>query len=165
FLSQTARVVYLMIRSGSLQHSMSRYLIQRIVEKSNILLMMHTEIVALDGADRLETLTWRNSLSGESGTEKIACLFSMIGAVPNSRWLKGCLALDEKSYVKTGPDLTKGELNEWKWPLSRTPLFLETSLPGVFAVGDIRSGSVKRVASAVGEGSIAISLVHRVLGE
>lgn len=165
FLSRTARLVYLVIRSGSLQQSMSQYLIQRIVEKSNIRLMTRTDIEALDGASRLETVTFRNNLSGETQTEKVACLFSMIGAIPNSKWLDGCLALDESGYVKTGPDLTREDLEQWKWPLTRTPLFLETSLPGVFAVGDIRSGSVKRVASAVGEGSIAISLVHRRLGE
>ena len=165
FLSRTARLVYLIIRSGSLQQSMSQYLIQRIVEKSNIRLMTHTDIDELDGESRLETVTFRNNLSGETQTEKVACLFSMIGAIPNSRWLDGCLALDDNGYVKTGPDLIREDLEQWKWPLSRMPLFLETSLPGVFAVGDIRSGSVKRVASAVGEGSIAISLVHRRLGE
>ncbi len=87
----------------------------------------------------------------------------MTGAAPNTDWLAGCLALDEKGFIKTGPDLSKDELAEARWPLARLPYLLETSLPGVFAVGDVRSGSIKRVASGVGEGSIAISFVHRVL--
>jgi thioredoxin reductase (NADPH) len=89
----------------------------------------------------------------------------MTGAMPNTGWLGGCLALDERAFVKTGPDLSPGELAAARWPLQRPPHLLETSLPGIFAVGDVRSGNVKRVASAVGEGSIAISFVHRALAE
>jgi thioredoxin reductase (NADPH) len=89
----------------------------------------------------------------------------MTGATPHTDWLKGCLALDSKGFVLTGHDLDRATLQELEWPLSRPPLLLETSLPGVFAVGDIRSGNVKRVASAVGEGSIAIHLVHQALAE
>jgi thioredoxin reductase (NADPH) len=165
FLSETANMVYLIIRSDSLDHSMSRYLIRRIEEKPNIKLLPQTEIVGLDGTNRLEQVQWRNKNTGETETQKIGNVFSMIGAIPNSTWLEECVALDEKSFVKTGPDLAKEDLSSCKWPLSRSPFMLETSLPGVFAVGDIRSGSVKRVASAVGEGSIAISMVHRVLAE
>ena len=89
----------------------------------------------------------------------------MMGAVPNTGWLKGCVTLDPKGFIKTGPDLTPDDLLVAKWPLARVPHLLETSLPGVFAVGDVRGGSVKRVASAVGEGSIAVSFVHQVLRE
>lgn len=89
----------------------------------------------------------------------------MAGAVPNTNWLNGCVALDEKGFIKTGPDLTRDELAEARWSLTRSPYLLETSLPGVFAVGDVRGGSLKRVASAVGEGSIAVAFVHRVLHE
>lgn len=165
FLSQTARQVYLIIRSDGLEHSMSRYLIRRIEENPKIKLLAQTEVTELEGSAGLEKVTWRNTNTAQSESHKIRALFSMIGATPHSKWLQGCLAMDKQGFVKTGPDLTKDELKEWNWPLSRSPLFLETSLPGVFAVGDIRSGSVKRVASAVGEGSIAVSLVHRVLAE
>jgi thioredoxin reductase (NADPH) len=87
----------------------------------------------------------------------------MMGAVPNTKWLEGCVALDDKGFIKTGSDLTPHDLDAARWPLPRPPYSLETSLPGVFAVGDVRSGSIKRVASAVGEGSIVVSFVHRVL--
>jgi len=165
FLSETARMVYLVVRSSSLESSMSRYLIQRIENSSKIELLTDTEISKLEGNDRLERVEWRNNKTGETKAQDVQHLFSMIGAIPNSQWLEKCLILDKRDFVKTGPDLSDQELKAWNWPLKRGPLLLETSLPGVFAVGDIRSGSVKRVASAVGEGSIAISLVHRVLAE
>ena len=125
----------------------------------------HTEIQALDGADHLENVTWRNNTTNEVETHSIRHLFTMAGAVPNTSWLKGCVALDAKGFIKTGPDLSAEDLAESKWPLQRPPHLLETSLPGVFAVGDVRAGNVKRVASAVGEGSITISFVHKVLHE
>ena len=165
FLSETARSVCLIIRSDNLDHSMSRYLIRRIADKPNIDLLTNTEIIGLGGIDRLKSIEWRNSRSGERESRNISAVFSMIGASPNSEWLEDCVALDDKSFVKTGPDISEQELLKWNWPLARPPFMLETSLPGVFAVGDIRSGSVKRVASAVGEGSIAISMVHRVIAE
>jgi thioredoxin reductase (NADPH) len=89
----------------------------------------------------------------------------MTGATPNSRWLGECVTLDAKGFIKTGPDLSPEDLSAARWPLARSPYLLETSLPGVFAIGDVRSGNIKRVASAVGEGSIAISFVHQVLKE
>jgi thioredoxin reductase (NADPH) len=92
-------------------------------------------------------------------------VFIMAGADPSTRWLEGCLALDSKGFIKTGADLSEEDLRNAEWPLGRRPLLLETSLPGVFAVGDVRGGNVKRVASAVGEGSISISFVHQVLSE
>ncbi len=144
---------------------MSRYLIRRIEETPNIELHTNTEVIALEGNDHLERVTWRNNQTGETESHNIAHLFSMTGAVPNSAWLGGCVACDAAGFIKTGLDLTTEDLANAKWPLSRPPYLLETSLPGVFAVGDIRGGNVKRVASAVGEGSIAVSFVHQVLAE
>jgi len=165
FLAETARRVHLLIRGGGLEDSMSRYLIRRIEETPAIAFRPHTEIQTLDGADHLENVTWRNNTTNEVESHHIRHLFSMAGAIPNTSWLKGCMALDAKGFIKTGPDLTAEDLTEAKWPLRRPPHLLETSLPGVFAVGDVRAGNVKRVASAVGEGSITISFVHKVLHE
>lgn len=165
FLSQMSRHVHVLIRSGHLAESMSRYLIRRIEDNSAITLHPHTEIVALEGEDRLERVRWRNSVSGEVETHEIQHVFLMTGASPNTRWLRGCVAMDDKGFIKTGSDVSPEELADARWPLSRKPYLLETSLPGVFAVGDVRSGNVKRVASAVGEGSISIHLVHKALQE
>ena len=121
--------------------------------------------IRLIGNDHLETVEWRNNKTGEVEKHSITALFSMIGAVPNSDWLGGCITCDEAGFIKTGSDLSPEELEHAHWPLSRPPYLLETSLPGVFAVGDVRAGNVKRVASAVGEGSIAVSFVHQVLAE
>jgi thioredoxin reductase (NADPH) len=165
FLAQTTRRVYVLVRSDGLAKTMSRYLIRRIEETPNIELRTNTEVVALEGSDHLERVIWRNNQTRQTESRNIPHLFSMTGAVPNSGWLGGCVASDEAGFIKTGLDLTPEELAKTKWPLSRPPYLLETSLPGVFAVGDIRAGNVKRVASAVGEGSIAVSFVHQVLAE
>jgi len=143
---------------------MSRYLIRRIEENPKIVVRTRTEIVGLEGGDHLDSVTWRDG-SGKTETRPIRHVFLMLGAVPNTRWLEGCLAVDEDGFIKTGPDLTPEDLAAARWPLGRRPYLLEASLPGVFAVGDVRAGSLKRVASAVGEGSTAISFVHRVLAE
>ncbi len=164
FLSQTARHVHMLVRS-ELAETMSRYLIRRIEDTPNITVRLHTEIVALEGNECLERIRWRNKDTGEEETREINYLFLMTGACPNSEWLRGCLALDGKGFIKTGGDLNSDELAAAKWPLQRSPYLLETSLPGVFAVGDVRAGNVKRVASAVGEGSISIHLVHKALAE
>ena len=165
FLAQTTSRVYMLVRSDGLAKTMSRYLIRRIEETPNIELHTNTEVVALEGNDHLERVTWRNNQTGQTESHNIAHLFSMTGAVPNSAWLGGCVACDETGFIKTGLDLTTDDLAKAKWPLKRPPYLLETSLPGVFAVGDIRGGNLKRVASAVGEGSIAVSFVHQVLAE
>ena len=164
FLSQTAGKVHMLVRSGQLSDTMSRYLIQRIEENPAIELHFKTEIVNLEGDAHLERVTWRSSTSGETSTNEIRHVFIMAGASPRTDWLSGCLALDNKGFILTGRDLD-AETKTPVWPLARPPQMLETSLPGVFAVGDVRSGNVKRVAAAVGEGSIAISLVHRALAE
>jgi thioredoxin reductase (NADPH) len=119
--------------------------------------------VALAGGDHLESVRWRNKQTGHSEEHRIGHVFVMTGAVPNTGWLDGCVALDAKGFIQTGSDLSPEALSAARWPLARPPHLLETSVPGVFAVGDVRAGSIKRVASAVGEGSIAISFVHRVL--
>jgi thioredoxin reductase (NADPH) len=165
FLAQTTRRVYMLIRSDGLSKTMSRYLIRRIEETPNIELHSDTEVVALEGTDNLELVTWRKNQTGQTESHNIGHLFSMTGAAPNSAWLVGCVACDEAGFIKTGLDITKEDLAKAKWPLKRPPYLLETSLPGVFAVGDIRGGNLKRVASAVGEGSIAVSFVHQVLAE
>jgi thioredoxin reductase (NADPH) len=165
FLSQTARKVYMFVRSNGLAESMSRYLIQRIEASHKIELRTRTELVALEGGDRLERVRWKNSATGVVETGNIGHVFVMTGAVPNTGWLDGCVTLDPKGFIKTGPDLSADDLAAARWPLPRPPHLLETSLPGVFAVGDARGGNVKRVASAVGEGSIAVSFVHQVLHE
>jgi thioredoxin reductase (NADPH) len=165
FLARTARRVFLCVRSAGLADSMSRYLIDRIKSSPAIEIRTHTELTALEGGDRLERIRWRNAATGEVETRAIGHVFVMTGAVPNTRWLDGCVALDPNGFIKTGPDVSREELTAARWPLSRSPHLLETSLPGVFAVGDARGGSIKRVASAVGEGSIAISFVHQVLHE
>jgi thioredoxin reductase (NADPH) len=165
YLAQTASRVYMLVRSGGLAETMSRYLIRRIEETPTIIVRPYTEIASLDGRDHLECVGWRNNQTGQTEAHKISHVFLMTGAVPNTGWLDGCLALDAKGFIKTGPHLSSEDLIAARWPLIRPPHLLETSLPGVFAVGDVRGGNVKRVASAVGEGSIAISFVHQVLHE
>jgi len=165
FLAQTARRVYMLVRGAGLAESMSRYLIRRIDDNPAIELRTHTEVTALEGGERLERVRWRHTSTMAEETKDIGHVFVMTGAVPNTRWLDGCVALDKNGFIKTGPDLGREELDAARWPLSRPPHLLETSLPGVFAVGDARGGNVKRVASAVGEGSIAVSFVHQVLSE
>jgi thioredoxin reductase (NADPH) len=163
FLAQTTKSVYMLVRSSSLAASMSRYLIRRIEESPKIVVRPHAEIVALEGGDHLESVRWQNNQTGQIEEHKIRHIFIMTGADPNTSWLEGCVILDSKGFIKTGPDLSPENLSTSGWPLSRRPYLLETSLPGVFAVGDVRGGSIKRVASAVGEGSVAVSLIHKVL--
>jgi thioredoxin reductase (NADPH) len=165
FLAQTARRVHMLVRSDGLADSMSRYLIRRIEDNPGIVLRTQTEIEALEGDTHLERVRWRDQGAGTVETHDIRHVFVMTGAVPTTQWLEGCVALDDRGFIKTGPDLTPDDLAAAHWPLPRAPHLLETSLPGVFAVGDVRGNNFKRVASAVGEGSIAIAFVHQVLHE
>jgi len=165
FLAENARRVHMVIRSAGLADTMSRYLIRRIEDHPAIVRHVHTEIVSLEGNGHLERVGWRDNATGQVETHAIRHVFTMTGAVPSTRWLDGCLALDAKGFIKTGPDLLPEDLATARWPLARAPHLLETSLPGVFAIGDVRAGSLKRVASAVGEGSIAIAAVHQVLAQ
>ncbi len=163
FLANTARHVHIFIRSGELAASMSRYLIRRIEDTANITLHPYTEITALYGEQHLESIEVLNNSTGERTRQEIRHVYLMTGASPNTAWLRQCVALDEKGFILTGLALTDEHLQRFGWPLQRRPYLLETSTPGVFAAGDVRSGSVKRVASGVGEGSLSVSFIHQVL--
>ena len=159
FLAGSCRQVHVLVRGPGLSATMSRYLISRIEASRNITVEPWTEVDALDGDPRLERVRSRNTKTGTRRLQEIRHVFLMTGANANTGWLNGCLTLDDKRFIKTGADGGRD------WPLTRPPYLLETSVPGIFAVGDIRSGSVKRVASAVGEGSMAIQFIHKVLAE
>jgi thioredoxin reductase (NADPH) len=165
FLAQSVPRVHMLVRAAGLAETMSRYLIRRIEQSPSIELRTRMEIVALEGGDRLEAVRCRDSQTMAVERRAVRHVFVMTGAQPATRWLADCVPLDDKGFVKTGTDLSRDELRAAGWPRTRAPHHLETSLPGVFAVGDVRSGNQKRVASAVGEGSTAIALVHQVLKE
>ena len=160
FLSRHASHVHILVRGHDLADSMSDYLVQRIHAARRITLHTSTEVVGLQGDRFLEQITWRNNKTGHAQDHSIHHLFLMIGAVPNSRWLQDCLQQDEKGFILTGPEADRSG-----WPLARPAMMLETTVPGVFAAGDVRAGSIKRVASAVGEGAMAVSQLHHVLAE
>ena len=164
FLASTARRVHMLVRGAGLADTMSRYLIRRIEDNPAIVLRTRTR----DRRARRERAPRTDPAGATHGpanveSHDIGHVFIMTGAVPNTRWLDGCIVLDDKGFVKTGPDLSPDELASARWPLARPPYLLETSRPGIFAVGDVRGGNVKRVASAVGEGSNAVAFVHQVL--
>jgi thioredoxin reductase (NADPH) len=165
FLAGTCRMVHLLVRSKGLADSMSQYLIRRIAELPNITLRVQTEITALEGQEQLARVTWRTGPGNVTETRELGHVFLMTGALPCTNWLNSCLALNEKGFIRTGSDLRSEELPAAKWINARQAQFFETSVPGIFAVGDVRYGSVKRVAAAVGEGSACIQQVHRVLHE
>jgi thioredoxin reductase (NADPH) len=165
FLAASCRRVHILVRSGGLADSMSRYLIRRIEESPNIELHTHTQLTGLEGTDQLARVAWQRTGEAAAQWHDVRHVFLMTGASPNSQWLESCVALDSRGFVKTGPDLSSDDLLSTQWPLRRGPYLLETSLPGVFAAGDVRSGSVKRIASAVGEGAMSVQFVHRALAE
>jgi len=152
------------VRSKGLADSMSQYLIRRIADTPNINLRLCTEITALEGDDQLARVTLSTGPDKVTETHDIGHVFLMTGAQPCTAWLGSCIALNDKGFVRTGSDLRSEDLAAKKW-VGRQPEFFETSVPGIFAVGDVRCGSVKRVAAAVGEGSACIQQVHRVLHE
>ena len=164
FLAGSSRMVHLLVRSTGLADTMSQYLIRRIEEMPNITLHVRTEITALEGQDQLSRVTWK-TVGQEAQTHDIGHVFLMMGALPCTAWLNSCIALNDKGFVRTGADLHGVDLSPGAWPNARQPHYFESSIPGIFAVGDVRCGSVKRVAAAVGEGSACIQQVHRVLGE
>jgi thioredoxin reductase (NADPH) len=164
FLSANCQAVHLLVRSDGLADTMSQYLIRRIEETPNINLHVRTEICSLEGLEQLTRVTWRSRPGDVLETHDIGHVFLMTGALPCTRWLNSCIALNEKGFVRTGSDLREEDLPAARWAGARKPEFFETSVPGVFAVGDVRCGSVKRVAASVGEGSACIQQVHRVLG-
>ena len=165
YLAQTANHVHMLVRSHTLADTMSRYLIRRIEDNPRITLRTRTELTEVTGDTHLDRVCWRHRDGGTEERDGIRHVFIMTGADPCTAWLDECVTVDAKGFIRTGMELTPEDLTEAKWPLSRPPYLLETSLPGVFAVGDVRAGNVKRVASAVGEGSIAVSFIHRVLVE
>ena len=162
YLSGSCKMVHLLVRAGGLAATMSQYLIRRIDEMPNITLHVQTEITALEGHDQLTCVTWK-SAGKPPETHDIGHVFLMMGALPCTGWLNSCIALNEKGFVRTGSDLRSEDLPASRWMSGRKPEFFETSIPGIFAVGDVRCGSVKRVAAAVGEGSACIQQVHRVI--
>ena len=163
FLARSAKRVHLIVRSDELVNSMSRYLVRRIEEHPAVTVHVNTEITDLSGNGHLAQVRWKNRKNGDTTTSDIRHVFIMTGAVPATGWLGKRVALDEKGFIRTGNSLSIDALKLAGWPLAREPFLLETSLPGVFAVGDVRSGNIKRVASAVGEGSIVVSFVHQIL--
>jgi thioredoxin reductase (NADPH) len=165
FLALKARRVQILVRGDGLADTMSRYLVRRIEDNPAIVLRTRSEIVAIEGDRHVERVRWRDNRTAGVETSDVRHVFMMTGAVPNTHWLDGCVVLDERGFIKTGPELSQDDLAAAGWRLQRPPYLLETSRPGVFAVGDVRGGNVKRVASAVGEGSIAVAFVHQVLHE
>jgi thioredoxin reductase (NADPH) len=165
FLAESARRVTVVVRSSGLGENMSRYLIRRIEQNPAIEVKTRAEIESLEGDFHLERVGVRDNRTGVIESRDVRHVFLMMGAVPSTAWLEGCIALDPHGFIRTGPELTADDLTASDWTLGRAPHLLETSRPGIFAVGDVRAGNVKRVASAVGEGSIAIAFVHRVLQE
>ena len=164
FLAGRTRKVYLLIRGDDLAKSMSKYLIDRVSAAANIELLANTEVKELVGENRLETVMVQNNSSGEQRELGASALFVFIGAQANTGWLRGCVQLDKRGFVLTGTALDASMLKDGAWQeLSREPFLLETSMPGLFAAGDVRSGSIKRCASAVGEGAMAVGLVHQYL--
>lgn len=160
FLAGSCRRVHILVRAPDLAESMSAYLIRRIEDAPNITLHTRTQVTELDGANRLDRVVWTTAGAAPQ-PQDLHHVFLMTGAAPNTQWLAGCVALDDHGFVKTGPDLTAADLAHWSLP--RPPYLLETNIPGVFAAGDVRADSVKRIASAVGEGSITVQFVHRAL--
>ena len=159
YLSQNARKVFVLIRGDDLCKSMSSYLAHRIMNTPNIEILRCTEVTRMNGDDHLSSIEIVDKVSGTKRTIQTAAVFSFIGATPRTDWLPSDIEKDEKDFVRTGIELVQSP----HWKLRRQPFLLETSRPGVFAAGDVRSGSVKRVASAVGEGSMAVQFVHEYL--
>ena len=160
YLARFARSVTMLVRARGLEQSMSYYLIQQIAGIPNITVRVCTEVAEAHGDDHLEQLTLRDLATGKTEIVDAGQLFIFIGAAPRTAWLDGVLARDQHGFVLAGPDFAQEETG---WPLDRPPYHLETSVPGVFVAGDVRSESAKRVASAVGEGAMAVMFVHRYL--
>ena len=162
--AQAACHVTVVIRGESLSSTLSQYLVDRIASTSNIDVLTQTEVVALDGDDMLRQITLTDRITGQSRTVASSWLFVCIGGEPQTQWATDAgIVCDAGGYLVTGPDLVHNGLCPAHWPLTREPYYLETSMPGLFAAGDVRHGSIKRCASAVGEGAMAVALVHRYL--
>jgi thioredoxin reductase (NADPH) len=165
FFSRYARTVRMLVRGPSLEASMSHYLIEQIAQIPNIEVRTCTSVHEVQGDGHLERVVLRDAVSGVTEVLPASHVFVFIGATPHTDWLDGVVARDERGFLPTGPELLADGRRPAGWSLDRDPYFLESSLPGVFVAGDVRSASVKRVASAVGEGAMAVTLVHRYLEE
>jgi thioredoxin reductase (NADPH) len=165
YFSQYARRVVMIVRAGSLAQSMSQYLIDQIKQTPNIHVEYNTSVIEAHGEERLEADTIHCSASGEANTIPASSLFIFIGAVPHTEWLEGIVERDERGFILSGADLMPDGKRPRGWTLDRDPGLLETNVPGIFVVGDVRKGSVKRVASGVGEGSIAVQFIHQYLSK
>lgn len=159
-----ARKVSIVIRGDGLRQTLSQYLIDRILAAPQIEVLPHTEVTALHGDPVLRAITLTNNKTGHQRTVDTRWLFLCLGGVPHTEWAKEVgIVRDSDGYLVTGPDLSQNSRHHESWPLHRAPYYLETSMPGLFAAGDVRHGSVKRCASAVGEGAMAVTFVHRYL--
>jgi thioredoxin reductase (NADPH) len=165
FFSDHARKVVVVYRGDSLRKSMSEYLVKQVEGRENIEVCLNSSVIEAEGEDHLERIVIKSSASGETEIVPTQALFILIGAVPHTDWLEGVVERDERGFILAGPDLSKHGERPKGWKLNRDPYLLETSVPGVFVAGDVRHGSIKRCASAVGEGSIAIQFVHQYLSE
>ena len=165
YFSQHARKVVILCRSGDLRKGMSEYLVKQIEDTPNIEVRVNSGVAAAFGEDHLERLTIKNSKTGEEETASARSLFIFIGAAPKTEWLDGVVERDERGFILSGPDLIRDGKRPKNWTEDRDPYLLETSVPGIFVAGDVRYGSVKRVASGVGEGSIAVQFIHRYLAK
>jgi thioredoxin reductase (NADPH) len=163
FLSQYAANVTMLVRGESLSKSMSQYLVERIEQTAKIGVRINTELVGINGEQRLQAICVRNRVTGQEEMLEGTAIFSFIGAAPPTHWLDGLVARDEHGFILSGTDIARINGRPANWPLSREPFLLETSVPGIFVAGDVRHGSVKRVASGVGEGSIVVSFIHQYL--
>jgi thioredoxin reductase (NADPH) len=163
YFSRYARAVHILIRGSDLQHSMSQYLIDQLESNDRIIVHANTEVIQAEGNGHLERLVLRDLGTGDTRAVDASWLFVFIGAEPCTDWLGDTVARDRFGFVVTGPDLLVEGRRPSRWTPSRDPFHLESSVPGVFAAGDVRAASVKRVASAVGEGAMAVSLIHRYL--
>jgi thioredoxin reductase (NADPH) len=164
--SKFAKKVTIVIRGDCLRRTLSQYLVDRIHSALNIEVLVRTEVVALHGDRTLQSITLRNNQTGEERTLDTHWLFLCLGGEPQTEWaVEPGIVRDSDGYLVTGPDLLQGGKYPESWPLERSPFYLETNVPGLFAAGDVRHGSVKRCASAVGEGAMAVTFVHRYLAE
>jgi thioredoxin reductase (NADPH) len=163
FFSNQARRVVMLCRGDDLRKSMSEYLVTQIEDRENIEVHLNTNVVAVEGEEHLESISMKNSETGEAETAPVSALFIFIGAAPKTDWLNGVVERDERGFILSGPDLSRNGKRPKGWALDRDPFLLETNVPGVFVAGDVRYGSIKRCASAVGEGSIAVQFVHQYM--
>jgi thioredoxin reductase (NADPH) len=166
YFSRYARTVVMLVRADGLAASMSQYLIDEIADRPNIIVRPHTQVVEAIGGDHLEELVIEDGTAGTRETVSARALFIFIGALPRTDWLDGMVQRDAQGFILSGPDLERDDRGRIPgWSLERDPFLLETNVPGIFVAGDVRHRSIKRVASGVGEGSIAVQFIHQYLSK